>query len=201
MPSSTPLSASSNRPPSRNCLSVPRAGLVNARRPGHGPGRSAAKSIDEAEHGASIIRAMVARLDQCAERGRVLQGRRACARTDCCGRQRHTSGRVHVHADGAMLPAELGMQTATRATASDGVNDPRQGTLGSGAGHGSGVVHAIVPAVTSARTSSGESAQNAASSSGARQGTPRQAVACGSRSSPTKGEREPGADGDNGGPT
>jgi hypothetical protein len=36
----------------------------------------------------------------------------------------HTSGRVHVHADGAMLPHELGMQTATRATASDGVNDP-----------------------------------------------------------------------------
>jgi hypothetical protein len=67
---------------------------------------------------------MVARLDQCAERGRVLQGRGACARTDSCGRQRHTSGLVHVHADGAMLPHELGMQTATRATASDGVNDP-----------------------------------------------------------------------------
>lgn len=38
---------------------VPRAGVVNARRPGHGPGRSAAKSIDDAEHGASIEHAMV----------------------------------------------------------------------------------------------------------------------------------------------
>ena len=62
--------------------------------------------------------------DQYADDGRVLQGRGACARTDSCGRQRHTSGRVHVHAEGAMLPHDLGMQPATRATASDGVNDP-----------------------------------------------------------------------------
>jgi hypothetical protein len=47
---------------------VPRAGVVNARRPGHGPGRSEAESIDDVEHGASIIRAMVARLDLHAER-------------------------------------------------------------------------------------------------------------------------------------
>jgi hypothetical protein len=39
---------------------VPRAGVVNARRPGHWPGRSEAESIDDAEHGTSIIRAMVA---------------------------------------------------------------------------------------------------------------------------------------------
>jgi hypothetical protein len=38
---------------------VSRAGVVNARRPGHWPGRSEAESIDEAEHGASIIDAMV----------------------------------------------------------------------------------------------------------------------------------------------
>jgi hypothetical protein len=38
---------------------VPRAGVVNARRPGHRPGRSEAESIDDAEHGASIIGAMV----------------------------------------------------------------------------------------------------------------------------------------------
>jgi hypothetical protein len=96
--------------------------------PAMGPCRSAAESIDE--HGASIIRAMVARLDQRAERDRVLQGRGACARTDSYGRQRHTSGRVHVHADGAMLLHELGIQTATRATASDGVNDPVRAPLG-----------------------------------------------------------------------
>jgi len=38
---------------------VPRAGVVNARRPGRRPGRSEAKSIDGAEHGASMISAMV----------------------------------------------------------------------------------------------------------------------------------------------
>jgi hypothetical protein len=38
---------------------VPRAGVVNARRPGRWPGRSEAKSIDDAEHGASMISAMV----------------------------------------------------------------------------------------------------------------------------------------------
>jgi hypothetical protein len=37
---------------------VPRAGVVNARRPGRRPGRSEAKSIDEAEHGASLKCAM-----------------------------------------------------------------------------------------------------------------------------------------------
>jgi hypothetical protein len=40
---------------------VPRAGVVNARRPGRRPGRSDAESIDDAEHGASIIGAMEVR--------------------------------------------------------------------------------------------------------------------------------------------
>ena len=43
---------------------VPRAGVVNARRPGRGPGRSAAKSIDDAEHGARLKDAMVRSRDQ-----------------------------------------------------------------------------------------------------------------------------------------
>ena len=55
---------------------VPRAGVVNARRPGRRPGRSEAKSIDEAEHGASIISAMVARLDLTTELACVLQAER-----------------------------------------------------------------------------------------------------------------------------
>jgi hypothetical protein len=38
---------------------VPRAGVVNARRPGPRPGRSEAKSIDDTEHGASIEDSMV----------------------------------------------------------------------------------------------------------------------------------------------
>ncbi len=40
-------------------MTVPRAGVVNARRPGHRPGRSEAKSIDDAEHGTSMKGAMV----------------------------------------------------------------------------------------------------------------------------------------------
>jgi hypothetical protein len=42
---------------------VPRGGVVNARRPGRRPGRSAAKSIDDAGHGAIMKRAMVRCLD------------------------------------------------------------------------------------------------------------------------------------------
>ncbi|HXW08752.1 MAG TPA: hypothetical protein VD833_26210, partial [Vicinamibacterales bacterium] len=38
---------------------MPRAGVVNARRPGPRPGRSKAKSIDDAELGTSIKDAMV----------------------------------------------------------------------------------------------------------------------------------------------
>jgi hypothetical protein len=53
------MRSSSDRPPSRNCQSVPRTGVVNARRPGPWPGRSEAESIDDAEHGAGIIRAVV----------------------------------------------------------------------------------------------------------------------------------------------
>lgn len=57
---------------------------------------------------------------------------------------------------------------------------PRQGALGSGAGHDSGVVHAIVGAVTSTRALLDEAANSAASWSRARQRTLLQAVACGS---------------------
>jgi len=42
---------------------VPRGGVVNARRPGRRPGRSEAKSIDDAEHGARLNRAMVRQRD------------------------------------------------------------------------------------------------------------------------------------------
>jgi len=55
---------------------VPRGGVVNAHRPGHRPGRSEAKSIDDAEHGASIIGAMVVRFDLATELACVLLGER-----------------------------------------------------------------------------------------------------------------------------
>ncbi len=38
---------------------VPRGGVVNARRPGHRPGRSAAQSIDDGEHGIRLRGAML----------------------------------------------------------------------------------------------------------------------------------------------
>ena len=78
---------------------------------------------------------------------------------------------------------------------------PRQGTLGSDAGHGSGVVHAIVGAVTSARALLDEAADSAASWSRARQRTSLQAFACGSCSCATRGERGSGEGVETGGPT
>ena len=123
MQSSTSLCASPVRPPSRSCQSVPRAGVVNARRPGRRPGRSEAKSIDDAEHGASIIGAMVVSFDRSPDHDPVFQANCAHARTDSCGTHRHASGRVSVRAGGAVLLHELGSQTATRDTTNDGVND------------------------------------------------------------------------------
>lgn len=184
---------------------MPRAGAVNARRPGHWPGRSEAESIDDAEHGASIICAMVARLDLRARPARVLPKNQVAARNPSL-----RTAQTHVCAQVLAMkgpcgrrgfPAQTGHADSDTGYGQRWRERPRQGTLRSGGGHGSGVVHAIVPAVTSAWTSSGESAQSAASLSSARQLTPRQAVGCGSRSSPTKGEREPGAGVERGGPT
>jgi hypothetical protein len=109
---------------------VPRAGVVNAPRPGHRPGRSEAESIDDVEHGISIIGAMVVRHDRRADHGRVLQENRTRARTDFRGRYRHTCGRVHVHAGGVTLLRELRTQTATLDTTNDGVNDPVRAAWG-----------------------------------------------------------------------
>jgi len=107
---------------------VPRAGVVNARRPGHRPGRSEAESIDDAEHGTSIIRAMVARLDLSARPARFLLKNQAGARTDRGARRTLTSalasGQERGHTGGAVLLHELAMRTATRDTTNDGVNDP-----------------------------------------------------------------------------
>jgi hypothetical protein len=61
--SSTPSSDRQLTDHRADAENVPRGGVVNARRPGHRPGRSVAKSIDDAEHGASIKNAMVRRLD------------------------------------------------------------------------------------------------------------------------------------------
>ena len=117
---------------------MPRAGVVNARRPGHGPGRSAAESIDDAEHGAIIIDAMVVPFDLAAEAACVLREKAARARTDFCGTPRHPSattlGRAVYAGAARVLLHELGSQTATRDTTNDGVNDPVRARWGQAEG-------------------------------------------------------------------
>jgi hypothetical protein len=106
---------------------VPRGGVVNARRPGHRPGRSEAESIDDVEHGISIIGAMVVQFDSRTNRGHVLQKNSARARANCYGRHRHVSLSdlaMRMDTQAALFSCGPGTQTATRATASDGVNDP-----------------------------------------------------------------------------
>lgn len=126
--SSTSCARSIRSSPSHRCPSPPRAGVVNARRPGHRPGRSEAKSIDDGEHGVSILGAVVTRLELRAAHGQVRRENRAHARTDSCGVHRHSSavgsGPACRHTGGAPFLHEPGTPTLTRATATDGVNDP-----------------------------------------------------------------------------
>ena len=148
---------------------VPRAGVVNARRPGHRPGRSEAESIDDAEHGASIIGAMVVQFDLATERASRSAGERgSCANRFLRNTSAHFCGRIWPRecARGRRdSPARTGLADSDTRHDQRWRERPRQGALGSGAGHDSGVVHAIVGAVTSARAPSGESAQSAASRS------------------------------------
>jgi hypothetical protein len=117
---------------------VPRASVVNARRPGHRPGRSEAESIDDAEHGASIIGAMVTRLDLTTELACVLQQNVGCTRTDFCGTHSRPSelgsDRADMHIGGAILRHELDTRTATADTTNDGVNDPVRARWGQAPG-------------------------------------------------------------------
>ena len=152
---------------------VPRAGVVNARRPGRRPGRSAAKSIDDAEHGA---------------RHETRDG--ATARSGC--RNRHvppeqlarTSRRLRFDSSAALFrriwtrtrargrrvrPARTGAQTATCGTTNDGVNDPVSTAWGHPAGQGTGVVHAIVGSATATPAAVVTAAQSAASMTCSRQ--------------------------------
>jgi hypothetical protein len=148
----------------------PATGRVEAKR----------RALNDAEHGASIIGAMVCSSIE-VPMVVVFFRRTALVRepipAEHIGR---LLARVNVDAGGAVLLHELGSQTAICGTTNDGVNDPRQGALGSCAGYDSGVVHAIVGAVTSAQALLDEAANSAASWSRARQRTLLQAVACGS---------------------
>ena len=80
---------------------VPRAGVVNARRPGREPGRSVAKSIDDAEHGTSIEHAMVLAHNWCGNMSpgswrtcvRVVVMRACICRFGCLKKHDHDTGR------------------------------------------------------------------------------------------------------------
>ena len=79
---------------------VPRGGVVNARRPGRRPGRSEAKSIDDAEHGASMKCAMVRQRDLDPQRQRSF---------------RETREPIFVRFIGRFIPADLDTNTSARA--------------------------------------------------------------------------------------
>ena len=86
---------------------VPRGSVVNARRPGRPPGRSEAESIDDAEHGASIERAMVDR-PELRSSIRTFHPENIVARASRWLRDSSTgcsggSGRTNVHVGGAFL--------------------------------------------------------------------------------------------------
>lgn len=183
---------------------MPRAGIVNARRPGQRPGRSEAESIDDAAHGATIIHAMVAwpnssaRLNP-APRGighvgepiatRVPGPLLSCIHARTCARGRRDSPARDGRAD---TDARHNQRWRER---------PREGALGSGPRHDGGVVHAIVGAMTSARALLDEAADGAASWSQRPQRMSLQAFACSSCSWPTRGERASGEVVETGGPT
>ena len=166
---------------------VPRAGVVNARRPGRRPGRSEAKSIDEAEHGASMKCAMVRQRDLDPQRRDVPSGKRWDAREPisvAIRRPLHPgeSGHEHEHAGGAFVVHDLCAQTATCGTTNDGVNDPVSTAWGHSARQDSGVVHAIVGSPTATPTPTMTAAQSAASIARPRQGAAIQALARSARS-------------------
>lgn len=165
---------------------VPRAGVVNARRPGRRPGRSEAKSIDEAEHGASLRCAMVGG-------GIWIRKRRRSFRK--------TLGRAQAHfLCDSSAASSLRIWTRTRARArrvcrarpvradSDMRHDqrwrerPRLDGLGSLARQDSGVVHAIVGSPTAIPTPTVTAAKSAASVARLRQGAATQALASSARS-------------------
>ena len=165
---------------------VPRGGVVNARRPGRRPGRSEAKSIDEAEHGASLKYAMVGSGIWIRERRRSF---------------RETLGRARPHfLCDSSAASSLRIWTRTRARArrvrrarpvradSDMRHDqrwrerPRLDGLGSLARQDSGVVHAIVGSPTAIPTPTVTAAKSAASIASPQQGAAIQTLARSERS-------------------
>jgi hypothetical protein len=160
---------------------VPRGGVVNARRPGRWPGRSEAKSIDDAEPGASMKGAMVRWRDLDPRTRRRVRKNMGRGRTDFCwirrprcsgesGTQRRARGRRVFPA--RTLRADSDMRDHQRWR-----ERPRLDGLGSLARQDSGVVHAIVGSVTATPPPAETAAHSAALMLCAQQGAATQALA------------------------
>jgi hypothetical protein len=125
--SSTSCKPSSQWSPSRHCQSVPRAGVVNARRPGHGRVEAKRRALTTSstapasprDGGAArsprrTVTCSAGEQGSCANRLQREPLARFCARNWA-----RTWPRVW-----AIVPHDLGTQTRTRDTTNDGVNDP-----------------------------------------------------------------------------
>ena len=146
---------------------MPRGGVVNARRPGRRPGRSEAESIDDAEPGASIDRAMVRRADLDSDPREFRVSNVGCRRPDCwrsidsfCSAK---SGHEYMHTCGALIRHRSVRSDMDLRHGHRWRERPRLGGLGSLVGQDSGVVHAIVRAATPTPAPALTAAQSAAS--------------------------------------
>jgi hypothetical protein len=152
---------------------VPRAGVVNARRPGRRPGRSEAKSIDDVEHGASVKDAMVSRATSDSPHATFFRERLPLEGTRLAGRSRllrpGEPGHDHVHASGAFVRHVLSTHDSDKGHDQRWRERPRRGALGPPAGQDTGVVHASVGSATATPAPVATAAQSAASRTPARQ--------------------------------
>jgi hypothetical protein len=148
-------------------MHVPRAGVVNARRPGPRPGRSEAKSVDGAEHGASIEGAMVSGANLPSAwngfSGKDGHAGRPSLRTDDVPVSPDELAHDHLHAGGAFVRHVLSTHDSDRGHDQRWRERPRRGALGSPSGQDTGVVHASVGSATATPASVATAAQSAAS--------------------------------------
>jgi hypothetical protein len=135
---------------------VPRAGVDNARRPGPRPGRSKAKSIDDAKHGTSIKDAMVSGAKTDLPNATFFRERLPRERTRSASGSRTALSRQawtwSCHAGGAFVGHVLSTDDSDRGYVQRWRERPRRGALGPPSGQDSGVAHATVLLLATAPT-------------------------------------------------
>lgn len=146
---------------------VPRAGVVNARRPGLGPGRSGAKSIDDTEHGTRLERAMVqAQLVPASSRGfpKQLAAKRADAARGFVGWVAGRNATTRTGMWAPHFPDEPGCTSRDTEHGRRWRERPRLLRPGPPSGHRTGVVHAIAGSPDARSVAERRSAKSAARS-------------------------------------